>query len=79
MTSRRGRIGHEFERTTLMEKFAYTGSMNPVMKEHVERAVEAFLFENTVVDSDDCEVLAEQLVILVASFLAPNLVMKVVV
>jgi hypothetical protein len=61
-----------------MEKFAYTGAMNPVMKEYVEKAVEAFLFENTVVDSDDCEVLAEQLVVLVASFLAPNLVVKVV-
>ena len=61
-----------------MEKFAYTGAMNQVMRETVEEAVSAYLFENTSADGDDCDTMAEQLVVLVASFLAPTLVVKVV-
>jgi len=61
-----------------MEKFAYTGAMLPVAREITEKAMAEFLFEHTKLDDDDSAQLAEQLVILVASYLAPHLVVQVI-
>lgn len=59
-------------------KLSYTSAMNPVIQKQVEDLVSSYLFENTALDDDETQMLAEQIVILVAQRLAPQMVMEVV-
>jgi hypothetical protein len=57
-------------------KLIYTNSMHPVMQRELEDIVSTHLYENTDLDDDEAEKMAEQIVILLVQKLVPNMVME---